>query len=140
MRNSKPILLVEDDHVNAITTKRAFKELNVTNDLVHKVDGQDALEYLRGESNVTPCFILLDLNMPKMDGFEFLESVKSDNALKKIPVVIFTTSDTNESVDKGFDLGAAGYVLKPADYGRFVESMRTVEKYWTLSRLPAGGR
>lgn len=140
MRDSKPILLVEDDHVGALTTRRALKELNVTNDLVHKVDGHDALEYLRDQNNVSPCFILLDLNMPKMNGFEFLETVKSDSALKKIPVIILTTSDANESVDKGFDLGASGYVLKPFDYGRFVESMRTVEKYWTLSRLPGACR
>ncbi len=140
MRNSKPILLVEDDQVDAITTQRALKELNVTNDLVHKVDGEDALEYLRDESNVRPCVILLDLNMPKMNGFEFLEIVKSDDALKKIPVIILTTADTDESVDQGFDLGAAGHVLKPVDYQQFLESMRTVDKYWTLSRLPGSGR
>ncbi len=140
MRNSKPILLVEDDQVDAITTRRALKELNITNDLVHKVDGEDALEYLRDESNARPCVILLDLNMPKMNGFEFLEIVKSDNALKKIPVIILTTSDSDESINKGFDLGAAGYILKPVDYGQFVESMRTVDKYWTLSRLLGSGR
>ncbi len=136
MRNSKPILLVEDDQVDVITARRAFKELEVTNELVHKGDGEDALEYLRNESNVKPCIILLDLNMPRMDGFEFLETVKSDNLLKNIPVIILTTSDADESVIKGFDLGAVGYILKPVDYGQFVESMRTVDGYWTLSRLP----
>ncbi len=136
MRNSKPILLVEDDQVDVITTQRALKELEVTNELVHKTDGEDALEYLRDESNAKPCIIFLDLNMPRMDGFEFLEIVKSDDSLKHIPVIILTTSDTHESVTKGFDLAAAGYVLKPVDYGQFVESMRTVDRYWTLSRLP----
>ncbi len=136
MRNSKPILLVEDDQVDVITARRAFKELEVTNELIHKGDGEDALEYLQDESNVKPCIILLDLNMPRMDGFEFLETVKSDNLLKNIPVIILTTSDTNESATRGFDLGAAGYIVKPVDYRQFVESMRAVDRYWTLSRLP----
>lgn len=136
MRNSKPILLVEDNQVDAITTQRALKELEVTNELVHKGDGEDALEYLRDENNVKPCIILLDLNMPRMDGFEFLETVKSDNLLKNIPVIILTTSDTDESATRSFDLGAAGYIVKPVDYRQFVESMRAVDGYWSLSRLP----
>ncbi len=138
MGNSKPILLVEDDQVDVITARRAFKELEVTNELVHKGDGEDALEYLRGENNVKPCIILLDLNMPRMDGFEFLETVKSDNLLKNIPVIILTTSDTDESATRSFDLGAAGYIVKPVDYRQFVESMRAVDRYWSLSRLPGG--
>lgn len=136
MRNSKPILLVEDNQVDAITTQRALKELEVTNELVHKGDGEDALEYLRDENNVKPCIILLDLNMPRMDGFEFLETVKSDNLLKNIPAIILTTSDTDESATRSFDLGAAGYIVKPVDYRQFVESMRAVDGYWSLSRLP----
>ncbi|MEA3225512.1 MAG: response regulator [Planctomycetota bacterium] len=137
MRNCRPILLVEDDQTDVVTTKRALKELNITNDLVHKVDGEGALEYLRDESNIRPCVIFLDLNLPKMNGFEFMEIVKSDNSLKKIPVIIVTASDTDESVTKSFDLAAAGYVLKAVDYGEFAESMRTVDKYWTLSSLPS---
>ena len=136
MRNSKPILLVEDDQVDVITARRAFKELEVTNELVHKGDGEDALDYLRDESNVKPCIILLDLNMPRMDGFEFLETVKADNLLKNIPVIILTTSDTDESATRSFDLGAAGYIVKSVDYRQFVESMRAVDRYWSLSRLP----
>ena len=138
MRNSRPILLVEDDQVDAITIQRALKELEVTNELVHKGDGEDALEHLRDQSNVKPCIIFVDLNMPRMDGFEFLETVKSDNSLKDIPVVILTTADAEDSVTRAFDLGAAGYVLKLVDYKQFVESMRTVDKYWSLSRLPGG--
>lgn len=131
-------MLVEDDQVDAITTQRALKELEVANELVHRTDGEEALEYLRDEGNAKPCIILLDLNMPRMDGFEFLEAIKSNNSLKNIPVIILTTSDADDSVIKGFDLGAAGYILKPVDYGQFVESMRAVDGYWTLSRLPGG--
>ena len=76
--------------------------------------------------------------MPRMDGFEFLETVKADNLLKNIPVIILTTSDTNESATRSFDLGAAGYIVKSVDYRQFVESMRAVDGYWSLSRLPGG--
>ena len=83
MKNLKPILLVEDDSVDAMTVKRALKELNVTNQLVHSIDGEQALEYLKADDNKKPCVILLDLNMPKMNGIEFLQAVKEDEKLKK---------------------------------------------------------
>ena len=76
MRNSRPILLVEDDDVDAMTTQRAFDEIKVTNELIHKIDGEGGLEYLRDEGNQKPCIILLDLNMPKLNGLEFLKIAK----------------------------------------------------------------
>ncbi|MFH1613482.1 MAG: response regulator [Planctomycetota bacterium] len=132
-----PILLVEDDDVDAMITQRALNELNVTNKLVHKVDGEDALEYLRDQANQKPCVILLDLNMPRMNGFEFLRIVKSDDILKRIPVVVLTTSTEDQNVVEGFELGVAGYIVKPVNYMQFVEAMRTLHMYWTLSRLPS---
>ena len=138
MRNCKPILLVEDDRVDAETTHRALVELGVTNELIHKVNGEEALEYLRTESNIRPCAILLDLNMPKMNGFEFLEIVKRDEELKSIPIIILTASDADENVVRTFGLAAAGYVVKPADFQEFVDAMRIVDTYWTMSRLPNG--
>ncbi len=138
MRNSKPILLVEDDDVDAMTTQRALNELKVTNELIHTVDGEDALEYLRDEGNKKPCVILLDLNMPRMNGFEFLKIAKADAAIRKIPVVVLTTSDADESIVESFDLGVAGYIVKPVSYKQFVEAMRTLDMYWTLNRLPDG--
>ena len=135
MRNSKPILLVEDDDVDAITTKRALKEIKVTNELVHKLDGEDGIQYLLN-CKTKPCLILLDLNMPKMNGFEFLRAVKSDENVKKIPVVVLTTSDTDQNILESYELGVAGYITKPVDYRQFVETMKTVDMYWTLSRLP----
>ena len=138
MRNSKPILLVEDDSVDAMTVKRALKELNVTNPLVHTLNGEEALKHLRAESNDNPCVILLDLNMPKMNGVEFLKVIKADDVLKKIPVVVFTTSQEEQDVVESFKLSAAGYIVKPADYKKFVEAMRTIDIYWTLSELPNG--
>jgi len=135
----KPILLVEDDKVDAMTVKRALKDIKVMNGLTHTVNGEEALEYLRGESNKKPCIILLDLNMPKMNGVEFLKIVKEDEELKKIPVVVLTTSKDEQDKIESFKLSVAGYIVKPADYKKFVEAVRTIELYWTLSELPDGG-
>jgi CheY-like chemotaxis protein len=139
MRNLKPILLVEDDSVDVMMVKRALKDLNVTNLLVQMPNGKEAVEYLTGEGgNEKPCIILLDLNMPKMNGVEFLKVIKADSELKKIPVVVLTTSRDIEDKFKTFELSAAGYIVKPADYKKFVEAMRTIDIYWTLSELPNG--
>ena len=138
MRNSKPILLVEDDQVDAMTVNRALKDLNVTNLLVHTPNGKEAFEYLTGEGNERPCIILLDLNMPKMNGIEFLKIIKADDELKKIPVVVLTTSRDTEDKFETFGLSVAGYIVKPANYKKFVEAMRTIDIYWTLSELPEG--
>jgi len=138
MRNSKPILLVEDDSVDAMTTKRALQDLNVTNQLVQKVNGEQALEYLRGQDNQMPCVILLDMNMPKMNGIEFLKIAKADEELKKIPVVVLTTSNGEQDRTESFKLSVAGYIIKPTDYTKFVEAIKTICEYWTLSQLPDG--
>lgn len=136
MRNSKPILLVEDDEVDALTIQKALAELKVSNKIVHKFNGREAMEYLRDENNHTPCIILLDIEMPQMDGFEFISTVKSQERLKKIPTVILAASDGDETVTKAFEWSAAGYIVKTVDFGQFVETMRIVNNYWTLSRLP----
>lgn len=138
MRSSKPILLVEDDNIDAMTVKRAFKDLKVTNQLVHVVDGEEALQYLRNKNNKKPCVILLDLNMPKMNGIEFLKVKREDEELKKIPVVALTTSKEAPDINASFTLGVAGYIVKPVDYKNFVEAIRTLDLYWTLSELPDG--
>jgi len=136
MKSRKPILLVEDDRVDAMTVRRAFKDLKVTNPLVHSVNGEEALDYLRDDSNDRPCVILLDLNMPKMNGTEFLKVVKADSSLKRIPVVMLTTSQEERDIVESFELSVAGYIVKPVDYQKFVEAIRTIELYWTLSELP----
>ncbi len=138
MKNLKPILLVEDDSVDAMTVKRALKELNVTNQLVHSIDGEQALEYLKADDNKKPCVILLDLNMPKMNGIEFLQAVKKDEKLKKTPVVVLTTSKEGNDVTTSFRFSVAGYMVKPVDYKKFVEAIRAINLYWTLSELPNG--
>ena len=136
MRSSKPILLVEDDDVDAMTTQRALNELRVVNELVRKSNGEEALDYLRDENNEKPCVILLDLNMPRMNGFEFSQIAKADDVLKRIPIIVLTTSEANENVIESFGVSVAGYIVKPVHYQEFVQAMRTLDMYWNLSRLP----
>jgi CheY-like chemotaxis protein len=129
-------LLIEDDDVDALTTRRALGEIKVTNQLVHKFNGEEGVAYLKNGSD-KPCVILLDLNMPRMNGFEFLKVIKADEQLRKIPVVVLTTSDTDQNIVESYELGVAGYITKPVDYKQFVDAMKTVDLYWTLSRLPS---
>jgi CheY-like chemotaxis protein len=136
MRSCKPILLLEDDTVDAMTVKRALKELHVSNPLVRVSNGEEALVYLRDESKEKPCVILLDLNMPKMNGIEFLKVAKAEEKLKRIPAIVLTTSKDDQDRFRTFQLSIAGFVVKPVDYIKFVEAMRIVNLYWTLSELP----
>ena len=135
MKDSRPILLAEDDSVDAMTVKRALKDLKITNQLVHTTNGEEALEYLRDKDNTKPCLILLDLNMPKMNGIEFLKVVKADDLLKRIPVVVLTTSREEQDIIESFKLSVAGYMVKAVDYKKFIETIRTIDLYWTLSEL-----
>ena len=134
--SDKPILLVEDDLVDVMTVKRALDDIHVTNPVIDRENGEDALEYLRDPESLKPCIILLDLNMPIMNGIEFLHVVKHDAMLKRIPVVVLTTSEEQQDKVNSFDLGVAGYMAKPVDYRQFVELMRTLDAYWTISEVP----
>ena len=139
MKTSKPILLVEDDRVDAMTVQRALEEIRVTNRLNIAGDGEEALAHLRDPETEEPCIILLDLNRPRMNGIEFLRVVKKDPVLRRIPVVVLTTSRDEQDKMDSFDLGVAGYMVKPVDYQQFVEVVKTIDLYWTLSELPLGG-
>lgn len=136
MRNQRPILLAEDDSVDAMTVKRAFSELKVTNELVRVINGEEAIEYLKTHIDRKPCVILLDLNMPKMNGIEFLKVAKTDDELRQIPVVVLTTSKDDRDKVESFKLSVAGYIVKPVDYRKFVDAMKVLDLYWTLSELP----
>ncbi len=138
MRSLKPILLVEDDNVDAMTVRRTLKELNIVNPLIHKINGQEALSYLEDAENIMPSVIFLDLNMPRMNGLEFLKHVKDNNRLKTIPVIVLTTSKNEDDVSESFDQSVAGYMIKDVDYDMFVEVIKAIDIYWTLSELPDG--
>ena len=133
---NKPILLVEDDQVDIMTILRALKEIHVCNPVVSMENGEAALEWLSRSDCELPCIILLDLNMPIMNGIEFLRLAKQNERLRRIPVVVLTTSEEQEDKVRSFDLGVAGYMAKPVDYRRFVEIVRSIDMYWTLSEMP----
>lgn len=133
MQNSQPFLLVEDDSVDVMIVARALKDLGVINKLVHKVNGEEALEYLRTETK--PCVIFLDLNMPVMNGLEFLKVIKEDEVLKGIPVVVLTTSNQEKDVAESFKLGATEYIVKCVDYKEFLEKIRVIKRQCDLYEL-----
>ncbi len=122
-----------------MTVQRALKEIKITNQLDIAGDGEEALAHLKDSENERPCIILLDLNMPRMNGIEFLQVVKKDPTLRGIPVIVLTTSRDEQDKTDSFNLGVAGYMVKPVDYQQFVEVVRTIDLYWTLSQLPLGG-
>ena len=136
MKNKGSILLVEDDIVDHMLVKRAFKELGITNTLKIITNGEVALDFLRDQGSEKPCIILLDLNMPKLSGLDFLKIIKSDEALKSIPVVVLTTSSEEQDKIQSFKLCVAGYMIKPAEYKNYIDKIRAWFSYWALSELP----
>ncbi|MFA7279417.1 MAG: response regulator [Sterolibacterium sp.] len=136
------ILLVEDEPADAHLVRQAIKEGEVDCSLQHVVDGIKALEFLQRQVEAEQCpglpdLILLDLNMPRMNGREFLAAVKADARFVAIPVVVLSTSQVERDVAQAFQLGAAGYLTKPADMDEFFSSIHQLCRYWfALARLP----
>ena len=131
------ILLVEDDEVDVLNVRRSFDKNKITNPLYVAFNGIQALEMLRnGEVPRHRRLVLLDLNMPRMNGIEFLREVRKDPELRPIPVVVLTTSDAERDKIEAFDLNVAGYLVKPVTFPGFAELMATLNKYWTLVDLP----
>lgn len=131
MNDVQPILLVEDDMVDVMTVKRAFRQLNVMNELVVVGNGEEAIAYLQKPDKGLPCVILLDINMPKMNGLECLEVLKDHAVFKNIPVIMVTSSKEQQDVDESFIKGISGYILKPVDYEQFLTSIQVLAPYWT---------
>jgi CheY-like chemotaxis protein len=131
------ILLVEDDQVDVMNVRRAFEKNHIANPLYVASNGLEALEMLR--SHVVPIerrIVLLDLNMPKMNGLEFLRELRGDPVLQSIPVIVLTTSNDERDKVDAYNLNVAGYLLKPVTFVNFVDVMGTLNKYWTLVELP----
>jgi CheY-like chemotaxis protein len=131
------ILLVEDDEVDVMNVRRAFQKNHITNPLFLAGNGLDALEQLR--SGAIPRdrrIILLDLNMPQMNGIEFLREMRSDPELKLTPVIVLTTSNDERDRIEAYNLNVAGYLLKPVTFSNFCEVMAALNKYWALVELP----
>jgi CheY-like chemotaxis protein len=136
------ILLVEDDEVDVMNVKRAFKKSEITNPLYCAGNGLEALELLRSHNDKPPVIpenrrlILLDLNMPKMGGLEFLQILRSDPELKAISVIILTTSDEDRDLVEAYNLNVAGYIVKPVTFHKFAEVITTLNNYWKLCEMP----
>jgi CheY-like chemotaxis protein len=131
------ILLVEDDEVDVMNVKRAFKKGNIANPLFVANNGIEALEKLRGgEVPKGRRLILLDLNMPRMNGIEFLRELRNDPELAPTPVVVLTTSNDDRDKVEAFNLNVAGYLIKPVTFVDFCELMAALNKYWTLVEMP----
>jgi CheY-like chemotaxis protein len=131
------ILLVEDDEVDVMNVQRAFKKNNILNPLFVAGNGIDALKILRGgELPKSGRIVLLDLNMPKMNGIEFLKEVRADPELRSLPVVVLTTSRDERDRVEAYNLNVAGYLVKPVEFPEFADLMAMLNKYWTLVELP----
>lgn len=132
------ILLVEDNPDDAGLTKRALKKHNLSNNLLHLSDGEEALNYIFGEENHMPKLILLDLKMPKVDGIEVLKKIKSDPAKKVIPVVVLTSSREETDIVESYKLGVNAYIVKPVDFQKFVTAVSEIGWFWLLLNQPPG--
>lgn len=135
------ILLVEDNPGDARLTIESFKEHKITNHITHVTDGVEALNFLRREGDYSdasrPDLVLLDLNLPRMDGRQVLAEIKSDPVLRRIPVVVLTSSEAEEDILKSYDLHANCYVTKPVDLDQFFEVIQSIESFWcTVVAIP----
>jgi CheY-like chemotaxis protein len=132
------ILLVEDDAVDVMNVQRAFRKRNITSPLYIAGNGLEAISMLRStppQISTERLIILLDLNMPAMNGIEFLQELRSDPNLKSIPVIVLTTSNQDEDLAEAYRLQVAGYLLKPVSFSDFVELMDIMNQYWTQSEM-----
>lgn len=131
------ILLVEDDEVDVMNVRRAFERNNVSNPLFVAGNGLEALDMLRSDQIPKERrLILLDLNMPKMNGIEFLQELRADPELLGTPVVVLTTSNDDQDKIDAYNLNVAGYLLKPVTFSNFCEQMTMLNKYWALVEMP----
>lgn len=138
--DSVNVLLVEDDEVDIMNVKRAFRKLNISNPLFITKNGLEALAALRGNGvpKITPRprIIILDINMPRMNGIEFLRELRSDDQLKSCSVFVLTTSNNDQDIIAAYNLHAAGYIIKPVEPERFIESVSRLNHYWTMIEMP----
>jgi CheY-like chemotaxis protein len=139
-RKPVTILLVDDDKVDAMAVKRSFEELRIDNPLIEARNGIEALARLRGQHGYeqvrSPCLILLDLNMPRMGGIEFLAELRRDPSLCRILVFVMTTSAAEEDRQRAYDKNVAGYLLKQGSGQRFLESIRMLRLFWQTIEFP----
>jgi two-component system response regulator len=135
MQNKK-ILLVEDNPDDVELTRRAFRKVNLANDVDAVIDGEEALKYLKEHENSLPVVVLLDLKLPKIDGLEVLRRMRAAESTRLLPVVIMTSSREERDLIDGYRFGANSYIRKPVNFEQFVDSVRTLGMYWLLLNEP----
>jgi len=141
--NSGTILLVEDNPDDVLFTLRAFERNNISNEMVVAADGEQALEYLLPDDDskaLTPALVLLDVNLPKVDGLEVLRRIRSHPRTAGLPVVVLTTSNEERDIVETYNLGANSFVRKPVVFADFLEAVRMLGVYWLLVNQPVTGR
>ena len=134
MSKTLKVLLIEDDTIEVMKLNRAMTSLNLKHQIIEANSGEDALHILQ-KKEILPDIILLDFNMPKVNGIEFLSILKSDDTLKYIPTIILTTSNNQKDLLECYKIGVAGYVLKPLKYEEYVSKIETLLTYWSINEL-----
>ncbi|MFI1743405.1 response regulator [Thalassobellus sediminis] len=134
MTNTLNILLIEDDMIEIMKFNRTISSLKLNHKIIEANNGEEALVILEKKEEL-PDIILLDLNMPKIDGIEFLKILKADNALKFIPTIVLTTSNNQKDLLECYEIGIAGYVLKPLKYEDYVSKIEKLLAYWSINEL-----
>jgi CheY-like chemotaxis protein len=138
----QPILLVEDDPGHVLLIEKNLRRAGVINEIIKLDDGSKAVEYLFGEgdfastTNPVPLLILLDINLPVLSGLQVLQRIKADERIRRIPVVMLTTTDSSQEIAKCYDLGCNIYITKPVDYVKFSEAIRNLGLFLSLVRTP----
>ena len=136
MNSLNPVLLIENDPMDILTIEQVFSELRIRNPLIIVRTCEEAQDYLKKDEKQNPCLILLDLNLRRMNGIEFLKSLKKDPDLKKIPVVILSSSTDPKDKNACFEYGIAGYMMKSRDHKYIYDMMQTIILYWSFSEFP----
>ncbi len=139
MNKELSIILAEDDEGHATLIRRNLKRSGLMNKILHFKDGQQTIEYLNAEKekgNEIPSLLLLDIKMPKVDGIEVLQYVKSDPVLKKMPVIMITTTDDPREIDRCHELGCSNYIKKTIDYDNFVDAIRKLGLFLLIVEIP----
>lgn len=142
MNEQVVILIAEDDMGHASLIQKNLKRAGITNQIIHFKDGQEALDFLFGMGegprrvDGTPYLLLLDIRMPRVDGVQVLERIKGDRVLKKMPVIMLTTTDDPREIDKCHALGCSHYITKPIDYDRFVSTIRELGLFLAVIQVP----
>ena len=137
MNNTLKVLLIEDDAIEVMKLNRVISTLKLNHQIIEANNGEEALEILQ-QKDALPDIILLDLNMPKINGIEFLGILKNDDTLKYIPTIILTTSNNQKDLLECYKIGVAGYVLKPLKYEDYVSKIESLLAYWSINELIKG--